>query len=112
MPKKLEKSPVSFWSWFLTIFMIALPCVGFIYVVVGAFLSPNESRRNFYRAHLAWMLVAVLLYLSLFAAGMAPSAIKLIDQYRHEHFLGAGNSNSEDTPKLSKKNLKQEESEQ
>ena len=95
MPKKLEKSPVTFWSWFLTIFMIALPCVGFIYVVIGAFLSPNESRRNFYRAHLAWILVVILLYVALLGAGMAPSVLKIVKEYQQEHSLGVRPPKSE-----------------
>ena len=112
MPKKLEKSPVTFGSWFLTIFMIAIPCIGFFYIVFGAIMSMNESRRNFYRAHLAWIPVLVLFYLSLFAAGLAPSALKMIDDYRHEHHLATSNSKTDDSSKLSNKGHKQEESDQ
>jgi len=68
----------------LTIFMIAIPCIGFIYTIFGAIYAKNESRRNFYRAHLAWLAVVLVLYIPLVAIGTAPDIRKLYDQYRHE----------------------------
>jgi hypothetical protein len=85
MAKKTEKTPVSFWGWFLTLFMIAIPCVGFFYMVCGAIFATNESRRNFYRAHLAWFAVIVCIYLALFAIGSAPDIRKLYDHYQRDH---------------------------
>ena len=69
----------------LTIFMMAIPCIGIFYLIFGAIFSSNDSRRNFYRAHLAWFAVVLVVYLSLFGIGLAPDLRKLYDQYRHDH---------------------------
>ena len=97
MPKKAEKSADSVWRWMFTILMIAIPCFGFLYTFIGAFYSTNESRRNFYRAHLAWLAIVVGLYASLFVVGAVPDIRKLYRQYQHEKALEMQKSISEDS---------------
>ena len=89
MAKKLDRSTVSFGSWFLTVFLVAIPCVGFITILLGAFFSNNESRRNFYRAHLAWIGLVVVLYGSLFLIGIAPDVRQMLRDYQKEHSQSA-----------------------
>jgi len=71
----------------LTIFMIAIPCIGFFYIVLGAIFSQNTTRRNFYRAHLAWMAIVLAIYLTFFAIGYAPDIRKIYRQYQHDQAL-------------------------
>ena len=87
MPKRVDKSTVSFGSWFLTIFVLAIPCFGIVYMVFGAISSTNESRRNFYRAHLAWIGIIAACYLAFIAAVGAPDIHKLYDRYLNDQGL-------------------------
>ncbi len=104
MPKRGDKSPVSFGRWFLTIFMIAIPCIGFLYMVFGAIVSASESRRNFYRAHLAWLAIIVGFYLTLFGIGIAPDVRNLYDRYMHDRAgLWAHDSSASAKPRASNK---------
>ncbi len=112
MPKKLDKSSVSFGSWFLTIFMAAIPCLGVLYIAFGALFSTNESRRNFYRAHLAWWGIIIVLYGAFFMVGFAPDIRKLYDQYKHGQPLSLSRSSEPDShPAEKKKTKKPEDSE-
>ena len=87
-----------------TILMIGMPCIGFLYTFFGAFNTSNESRRNYYRAHLAWLCFAACLYASLFAVGMAPTPYKIYKRYLHEMNLAKRQGESEDSiPKMNKK---------
>lgn len=97
MPKKVDKSADSVWRWMFTILMIAMPCIGFLYTLIGAISSTNESRRNFYRAHLAWLAIIVGLYASLFVVGAAPDIRKLYRQYQHELALEKLKSSEKDS---------------
>jgi hypothetical protein len=107
MPKKADKSSVTVWNWFLTILVMSIPCIGFIYVICGAFFANNESRKNFFRAHLAWLGVIIAIYASLFAVGFAPDLKKFYDQYRHELAAKTGHSAEQDsTPGTHKKSAK------
>ncbi len=63
---------VSFWSWFGLMFVLAIPCVGWLVALVLAFADSNPSRKNFCRAHLAWLLVFFALWIGLMVAGLLP----------------------------------------
>ncbi len=52
------------------IFVTAIPVVGLLMVLVWAFSGENESRKNYYRAILSWILIFVLVCV---AAGVAIS---------------------------------------
>lgn len=64
---------MSFWSWFGLIFVLAIPCLGWILALILALADSNPSRRNFCRAHLAWLLVFLALWVGLMVAGMLPA---------------------------------------
>ena len=82
-----------------TILMVGIPCIGFIYMIVGAFWSQNESRRNFYRAHLAYLAIIVSVYATLFVVGEAPDIRKLYRRLQHEQALENQRSSSKDSAK-------------
>lgn len=50
-------------EWFFTIFILALPLIGLIMHFVWAFGEGDLGRRNFCRATLLWLLVALGLVL-------------------------------------------------
>ncbi|MDR0954704.1 MAG: hypothetical protein LBM20_04895 [Rikenellaceae bacterium] len=56
--------PVSVGQWFLTIFITAIPLVGLIMYFVWAFGdNTSESKANWAKASLLWMVVSVALFL-------------------------------------------------
>lgn len=57
-------------AWMLTLFICAIPLVGFIYLLVVAFGgSASESRKNWARAQFIWMLIGVVLSIIFLALG-------------------------------------------
>ena len=76
MAKRKDKNYVSFWFWMLAIFVMALPCVGIIMGFVWAFTGENESRKNFFRASLAWLVIFVGFWTVVGLAGFGPLMLK------------------------------------
>lgn len=55
--------PLTTGEWFLTILIIALPLIGIVMQFVWAFSDGNLGRRNFCRASLLWLAIALVLSL-------------------------------------------------
>ncbi|HLX96770.1 MAG TPA: hypothetical protein VKU37_13585 [Verrucomicrobiae bacterium] len=66
--KQEDRNYVSVGSWMGMIFVTAIPVIGQLMVLIWAFSGENESRKNYYRAILSWILILVLLGV---AAGVA-----------------------------------------
>ena len=62
----------------LALFLTALPCVGFVFVLLWAFVGQNESRKNYFRAVIAWWLVLGLVWVSILILGFWPQMHKQI----------------------------------
>jgi hypothetical protein len=80
--KGKDKNHVSFWFWFFALFVLALPCIGVVMIVVWAFLGENESRKNYFRALIAWFLILAAIWLAIAALGMAPFAPELLKHFK------------------------------
>jgi hypothetical protein len=78
MSKNGDRNYVSFWFWFFAILIMALPCIGPIMILVWAFVGENESRKNYFRALLAWCLLFFLLWAGILAFGFWPEIQKLV----------------------------------
>jgi len=48
---------VSVRFWMFAMFMMAIPILGWLLILVWAFAGHNESRQNFFRAVIAWVLI-------------------------------------------------------
>lgn len=60
--------PMSVKDWFVTILISAIPLVGFIMLLVWAFdASTNLNKKNWAKATLIWMLIAIVLAVIFFA---------------------------------------------
>ena len=70
--KGKDKDYISFWFWMLAFLVMALPCIGIVMIVIWAFVGENESRKNYFRAIIAWFLIATVLWAGLFALGFLP----------------------------------------
>ncbi len=73
-----NKHYVSFWFWMFALFVMAIPCIGVIMVFVWAFVGDNESRKNYFRALIAWSVIIAVLWLGLLAFGYWPEILKQI----------------------------------
>ena len=60
-------------------FVTALPCIGLVMIFVWAFTGDNESRKNYYRAILAWCAVFVALFVILALVGQLPHIQKQLE---------------------------------
>jgi hypothetical protein len=79
-----HKNYVSFWSWMFMLFVTALPCIGLIMVIVWAFVGENETRKNYFRALIAWFLILTVLWLALATLGFWPEIQKEIQTWLPE----------------------------
>lgn len=67
-----DKNYVPVWFWMLAMFVMAIPCIGWIMILVWAFWGENESRKNYFRAILMWLLVWVIIFVAIICLGMWP----------------------------------------
>lgn len=65
MSNKEDSNYVSVGSWMWMMFITAIPVVGVIMILVWAFTGENESRKNYFRAILMWVLLLVALFFGL-----------------------------------------------
>ena len=71
-----DRNYVSVGSWMMMMFVTAIPIVGLIMIIVWAFAGDNDSRKNYFRAILAWFLVVVALAVFLVLVGSWPDIVK------------------------------------
>ncbi len=79
-----NKNYVSVWFWMFAIFVMALPCIGFIMVIIWAFVGENESRKNYFRALIIWFLIFAAIWGSLIAAGLSPLLWQKLQIWLHQ----------------------------
>jgi len=79
-----DKNYISVGSWMLMMFVTAIPCLGLVMVLVWAFTGDNESRKNYFRAILAWFGVFVALVAILALMGQWPQVHKQIEDLLHK----------------------------
>ena len=57
-----QQSPTSVGNWFLTLLLMCIPIVGFVMLFVWAFGGGTElSKKNWAKAQLIWILIAIIL---------------------------------------------------
>jgi len=76
-----NKNYVSFWFWFFALFITAIPCIGFIMILIWAFAGENESRKNYFRALIAWFLLITAIWVALAVLGLGPELIRQFQQW-------------------------------
>jgi len=82
MSKGNDKNHVSFWFWMFALFVTALPCIGFVMVLVWAFIGENESRKNYFRAVIAWHLILFgIASVILICLGLFPVVIQRLEEW-------------------------------
>ena len=81
MSNKDDNNYVSVGSWMWMMFVTAIPIIGQIMILVWAFTGDNESRKNYYRAILAWLLVFVAFIVVVALLGNWPAIQKQIQSW-------------------------------
>ena len=84
MAKEKDKNYVSVWFWMFAMFVVALPCIGFFMVIIWALVGDNESRKNYFRAMIAWCLIFAVLGAGIMAFGFLPEIQKQIQNWLHQ----------------------------
>ena len=80
---KRDKNYVSFWFWFLAIFVAAIPCIGWIMIIVWAFMGDNESRKNYFRAVIVWAVIFFCVWAAFFSL-LGPELIRVLQELSHQ----------------------------
>jgi uncharacterized membrane protein YqjE len=83
MAKGRDKNYVSFWFWMLALFLTALPCVGVVFIIIWAIVGDNESRKNYFRAVIAWFLIMAGAWAAIMLLGLWPLMQKQIEIWIH-----------------------------
>lgn len=83
MSNKDDKNYISVGHWMLLMLLTALPCIGVILILVFAFVGENESRKNYFKALIAWFLVLLGIFLVLALLGALPELQQKIQDWTH-----------------------------
>ena len=83
MGKGGNRNFVPFWFWMFALFVMAIPCVGVIMAVIWAFVGENESRKNYFRALIAWCLILTALWIGITTLGFWPVIQKQFQLWMH-----------------------------
>jgi cytochrome bd-type quinol oxidase subunit 2 len=84
MNNNRDNNYVSIGSWMWMMFVTALPLIGVIMIFVWAFSGDNESRKNYYKAILAWALLVIVLIVGLVIVGGVTGHLPDV----HQHVQG------------------------
>lgn len=55
-----EDNYVSVGQWMLLLLIPSIPVIGWILIIVLAFMGHNETRKNYFRAIIAWVLLLIV----------------------------------------------------
>ena len=86
MGSNSDRNYISTWAWFWMMFVTAIPVIGWIMIFVWAFTGSNESRKNYYRAVLIWLLLSVLLAAGFILVCLVLGTGPVILKNLHLHF--------------------------
>lgn len=76
MSDEQDRNYISVSQWMLWLLLAAIPCVGIIVVIVMAFAGENESRKNYFRALIAWFFIILALFFVIAVLGGGMAAIQ------------------------------------
>lgn len=76
-----DKNYVSFWFWFFALILAAIPCIGTVFAITLALVGANETRKNYFKAVLAWQLLLILVLAVFHALGFG---VALYDSLRQQ----------------------------
>ena len=81
----VDRNYVSAGSWMGMIFVSFIPVINLIMVLVWAFAGENESRKNYFRAILAWTLIMVVLWAVLVWVIIHIGGMPVVQKFIEDH---------------------------
>lgn len=60
MSMRDEDNYMSVGQWMLLLLITAIPVIGWILIIILAFAGSNQTRKNYFRALIAWFLLIVI----------------------------------------------------
>ncbi len=80
-----NKNYVSVWFWMFALLCLWLcRCIGFIMVIIWAFVGENESRKNYFRALIIWFLIITVIWGTLIAVGLSSLILQELQIWFHQ----------------------------
>ena len=79
-----DKNYISFWFWLFALFVVALPCIGVVMIIIWALVGENESRKNYFRALIAWFLILTCFLIVIAALGLFPVILDQLQTWLHQ----------------------------
>jgi hypothetical protein len=58
--------------WMFAIFVRWIPVVNVVMIILWAFVGQNESRRNYFKALIAWFVIAFVFWVAVILFGFSP----------------------------------------
>jgi hypothetical protein len=83
MSSAYDRNYMSVAEWMFILFVAAIPILGWIMLIIWAFTGENETRKNYSRAIIAWVVVLVALVVVLQTMGRLPEIEKKIQGWTH-----------------------------
>ena len=86
MSDSKDSNYISVWNWMFLMIVPAIPLIGWLVVLVLAFTGDNQTRKNYYRAILAWILVfsVILVFLITFSSAWPDFSWSAISKHIHD----------------------------
>jgi hypothetical protein len=78
MDNQQDRNYVSIGFWMLALFLMAIPCVGWVMIIVWAFAGENESRKNYFKALLLWTVILIGIVAALAMVGTLPEIMRRV----------------------------------
>ncbi|OAM88020.1 hypothetical protein OH491_07895 [Termitidicoccus mucosus] len=89
-----HNQPISIKYWMLAIFISAFPFLNLVLVPIFALVGSDRSKKNFFKAHIAWFLIFIglqlVLGIVLFATGLLDVIIKILAPMLADYFSSLG----------------------
>jgi threonine/homoserine/homoserine lactone efflux protein len=78
-----DSNYVSVGEWMFILFVGAIPVIGWIMLIVWAMMGDNQTRKNYFRAILVWIVLVVGVVITLQSMGRLPEIQKKIQSWAH-----------------------------
>jgi threonine/homoserine/homoserine lactone efflux protein len=78
-----DSNYVSVGEWMFILFVGAIPVIGWIMLIIWAMMGDNQTRKNYFRAILVWIVLVVGVVITLQSMGRLSEIQKKIQGWAH-----------------------------
>lgn len=81
-----DSNYISVGQWMLLVLIPGIPIIGWILVIILAFTGNNQTRKNYFRAFIAWILLIIMIIVALaLVFGGIPALLQHIKDWQSKH---------------------------